>query len=68
MFIISSVVEVQQDQEIRMRVALGGYIIADIVPGGVPPCGDLPGTTDHSRDLGSRVQVAGSFRQTGGAG
>ena len=39
-------VEMQQDLGIRMRVALGGYTIAD---GGVPHCRTLPGTPDLDR-------------------
>ena len=36
-------VEVQQDQGIRMRVALGVYIIADRSPGIIPLSGILLG-------------------------
>ena len=43
-------IEVQQDLGIRMRVALGGYIIADGVPGGIPLCRSLPGTLDSTFD------------------
>ena len=46
-------VEVQQDQGIRMRVALGGYIIADGVPGGILLCRSLPGTPDSTFDCGA---------------
>ena len=48
-------VEVQQDQGIRMRIALGGYIIADGVPGGVPHCRNLPGTPDLDRRSGHEL-------------
>ena len=43
-------VEVQQDQGIRMRVALGVYIIADGVPGGPPASQGLPGAPDSTLD------------------
>ena len=35
--------EVQQDQGIRMRVALGVYIIADLSPGIIPRIGIVLG-------------------------
>ena len=46
-------VEVQQDQGIRMRVALGVYIIADGVPGVLPASRGLPGAPGSTSDCGN---------------
>ena len=40
--------EVQQDQGIRMRVALGVYIIADMNPGIIPLSGIVLGFSFYS--------------------
>ena len=48
-FDIQLSVGVQQDQGIRMRVALGVFIIADGVPGGGPAKGP-PGAPDSTLD------------------